>query len=47
MKPAGFAPPVGPLTPHHWLGIVVVLLMFLALGLGFWPGWTTIAAWWG
>lgn len=38
-----FGEPVGPWTFHHWLGAVVVVVIFLGLALNIWPGWLRIA----
>lgn len=38
-----FGEPVGPWTFHHWLGAVVVVVIFLAIALNIWPGWQQIA----
>jgi hypothetical protein len=47
MKPDAFPPREAPWTAHHWLGVTVVLLLFVALALGMWPGWSRIGEWWG
>ena len=31
-----FGDPVGPWTFDHWLGAVVIVMIFLGLGLGIW-----------
>lgn len=46
-RPPPFGEPVGPWTFHHWLGAVVLVMIFLGLGLNIWPGWQHIRALFG